>query len=327
MAKITLDFILANNRKAAATGEEGNSLTNSYISEFCQNEWIFSLRQLADENQAVRKLLNHKSLKKEITELYGALHLFEKFLQKSHSLLLSQNDNKMKNTPAVFSDNPCDPFPLLHHLDETHHLAFYDICSGKGIASFFLSFLFPHSKIILIDSDPTMKLDHLLISQCSHVKYFNYNIYSNEFLHFLEIESQINSSLHISHPLLFGLHLCGTLSLRLCSLFNSLPLYPLLVLSPCCMPKNKKSNSSHRLHLGKWGRGHGHGGENKKKGTGVREQQSDEQNEEFTGYDYWCLNVYHQLDPTQMRRDMKQDACVISERSKYIVGSRTITQG
>jgi hypothetical protein len=82
------------------------------------------------------------------------------------------------------------------------------------------------------------------------------------------------------------------------------------------MPKNKKSNSSHRLHLGKWGtmRGEGRGRKSS--------NESSVEEEEFSGYDYWCLNVYHQLDRAQIRRDMKDDDCVLSERSKYIIGSR-----
>jgi hypothetical protein len=300
---ISLDFILANERNMRPDDEK----YNNYISQFCRNPWITSLREMANENEAVRKLLNHKTLKKEITELYGVLTLFERSLSQSCPLQDTENDRTTH-----------EPFPCLHDVDRNHRLVFYDICSGRGISSFFLSFLFPNSRIRMIDSDSKMKLNHFEIPQCQHVKHFNFDIYNDDFYHFLSTDSSINSSFPLDElpqvSFAFGLHLCGTLSLRLCTLFNAIPTLPIIVISPCCMPKNKKANASHRIHLSKWSQRRGH--EDRK--DPIRD------GEEFTSYDYWCLTVYHQLDATQrqIRRDMKFDECVLSERSRFIIGIR-----
>jgi hypothetical protein len=277
---------------------------------------------MANENESIRKLLNHKTLKKEITELYGVLSLFERSLSHCYPKQATENDEISRTTPTTEQND--EPFPCLFALDQSHRLTFFDICSGRGISSFFLSFLFPNSKILLIDSDSTMKLNHFEIPQCQHVQHFNYNIYSDEFHHFLSTQSFINSSSSLSQDrlpqisLAFGLHLCGTLSLRLCTLFNDIPTLPILVISPCCMPKDNKANASHRVHLSKWSQ--------KKGGGRSQEHQTDPMKcgDEFTSYDYWCLTVYHQLDAThqQIRRDMKFDECVLSERSRFIVGIR-----
>ena len=142
-------------------------------------------------------------------------------------------------------------FPCLNELNQRNSLIFYDICSGKGISSFFLSFLFPNSKIIMIDNNSSIKLQHLSLPQCQNIQFYNFNIYSEECFQFLsQKQIELNSlTLNSSISLLFGLHLCGTLSLRLCTLFNDLNFFSIVILSPCCLPTNKKSNSQHRQYL------------------------------------------------------------------------------
>lgn len=358
--RLSLDYLIAN-EKMNRQNSKGQDSNNIYISHFCHQEWLGPLRELADRNDSIRKLLNHKTLKKEITELYGVLSSFEKSLQRSSGIWNNVNDDvgeyreeskddNRKEMEAILkseediimmkeeegmiqaqnlnsSRSKNSLFPILQYLDSTHQLRFYDICCGRGIASFFLSFMFPHTQIILIDSNQNIKLDHFKIPQCQHLEYYYYDIYSEEFYQFL-LKHSNDSSSNLSNltnstrtrrlSLIFGLHLCGTLSLRLCTLYNTISSLSLLVVSPCCMPRNKKSNTTHRLHLHTW---------NQRKSDSQQTSGDDHivttgTSKEFSSYDYWCLSVYYQLDSKLLRRDMHDDEYVISEKSKYIVGSR-----
>lgn len=240
--KITLDFILDNQRIAETSKKD-----NAYISAFSHCSWVSSLRELARKKLSVRKLMNHRCLKKEISETYGTLCLAEKCLRR-------------------FSRNSCDDSSLLNFSmlnEHSHRIVFYDICSGKGISSFLISQLFSSSTIFMIDFDKRMNLDHLHISQCANIKYCHLDVTSKDFEDFMRLETTRNIQEN-NIPIVFGLHLCGTLSTSLTSLFNLLSLsLPILILSPCCMPTRKHTRMRDKIRRNKW-----------------------------DAYSYWCMAVY-----------------------------------
>ena len=60
------------------------------------------------------------------------------------------------------------------------------------------------------------------------------------------------------------MHVCGLLSIRIIELFNKISRLPILVLSPCCMPRGKNGKKlSSKVRANKWNH-----------------------------YRYWCLYVY-----------------------------------
>ena len=59
-------------------------------------------------------------------------------------------------------------------------LIVYDLCSGKGLASFFLSFMFPFATIRMIDFEQKIELGHLKVLPNVYYQYLD--IYSDQFL-------------------------------------------------------------------------------------------------------------------------------------------------
>jgi len=70
-SKIGLDYVLTNDSK-----------NNIYINKFCKENWLSRLLYLTRTNINIRKLMNKRGLKKEITETYGTLCQIEKNLRK-----------------------------------------------------------------------------------------------------------------------------------------------------------------------------------------------------------------------------------------------------
>ena len=117
-ARITLDFIVENN--------SAQSVRHPYIDHFCNQLWISTLFTLAMENSGVRQLLNHRSLKKEITELYGALVLMEKYARRHFNILAS-------DTLLTFE--------CLYRIEAQGQLYLFDLCCGMYSSSFHLQFI------------------------------------------------------------------------------------------------------------------------------------------------------------------------------------------
>ena len=143
--------------------------SNPYIAHFCsQTDLINKFYHHANANYSVRQLLNHRNLKKEITELYGALISMENALKKASS-------------SSALSESSLDDLLCFDNLRSLgNRMIIYDLCSGKGLASFFLSFMFPQSTIRMIDFERKIKLGHL--SVLPNVYYQYLDIYSDEFL-------------------------------------------------------------------------------------------------------------------------------------------------
>jgi tRNA1(Val) A37 N6-methylase TrmN6 len=109
--------------------------------------------------------LNKRNLKKEITEFYGALVCMEK--------------SARSGLATYHFDDDVLSFQALCILDRANRLVIYDICSGKGISSFFLSFMFPNAIINMVDFDKDLKLEHIGI--LDNVNYNHADIHSEAF--------------------------------------------------------------------------------------------------------------------------------------------------
>lgn len=302
---IKLDFVIRNEKLA-----DGNY--NDYVKSFCRNKGLIDrLYAAIKTDPAISKLLNKQYLKKELTECYSAICLVERSLRRRgaackegkviESLSFCQPCDeeavKFASNPLDLVDNESTDEPLLTFSairENSRNLVFYDICSGKGVLSFLLAVLFPEvPRIVMVDSNANMKLDHLDSECCTNVFYINHDIYSESFLSFMNAESTECRLLgHI--PIVIGLHLCGTLSTRLTQLFNSNDLLPILILSPCCAPTRSKKNRAfmtrERLRQNKW-----------------------------CSYAFWYMSVYVSLTPVHCVKDIIKDELVLSEKNTLIL--------
>jgi len=279
--KISLDFVLENNEASSSSSR------NPYIQHFSEQIWINSIKSLSVTNYAVKQLLNHRSLKKEITEIYGALVLMEKAARCYYNIGDSSN---------LLS------FECLQSLNKNEQLVFYDICSGKGIASFILSFMFPNSKIHMVDFNKSLKLGHL--NEIKNVQFKYIDLYSSEFETYLLETSSIYLQ-NKSMVFCFGLHLCGNLSIRLTNIYNVHSSIYCLVLSPCCMPKSRNPK--------------------KDKKNGLKSIPL-LRNSAFFNYENWCLNVYFNIQKKLISKNIyNHDDFVLSDKSTYIYAYRIVS--
>ena len=307
---ISLDFVVKNEGLAG-----GNS--NAYIKSFCHDGDILErLYKIVEADASILKLMNKQGLKKEITECYSAICLVERSLRRQKKF----TDNILQDSSMQYCDecvharnthsgaelivrddrgcfsNTDVEEPLLTFssiLKNMASIVFYDVCSGKGILSFLLSLLFPDiPKIVMIDSDANMKLEHLNSNCCSRIVYKQCDIYSQDFSQYLMSEGR-GCRQQNRIPILVGLHLCGTLSTRLIHLYNTIEELPILILSPCCAPTRSKKNkvfmSRERLKKNKW-----------------------------PSYTYWYMTVYIFIDHLLAVKDIIHDALVVSEKNIFI---------
>eukprot|EP01041_Mallomonas_annulata_P002220 gene2220-4315_t len=217
---IALDFVIKN----ANLAEPGTY--NEYITHFSGSPWVSSIRDVCRVDYSVKQLMNHKSLKKEITETMGALCLAEQAARR-----LEDSDISIAGSPLI----------LLTRLRQLgQRLTIYDVCSGKGLSSFFATFFLPEARIVMIDFNAKIRLDHLKNPICTNISYEHMDIYKQTFYDFLLEDSKILPDNVGGISIVLGLHLCGTLSTRLTQIYNSISSLSILVLSPCCMPKKGK---------------------------------------------------------------------------------------
>ena len=84
---------------------------------------------------AVKQLLNHRFLKKEITELYGALARVEECLARAASLDARHRYcapcAPRKALPEDDASSSSAMFPLLRR--HAHRVVLVDLCCGKGV--------------------------------------------------------------------------------------------------------------------------------------------------------------------------------------------------
>ena len=107
----------------------------------------------------------------------------------------------------------------------------FDVCSGKGIASLMMCFALPGSRVVMVDSDTRMGLQHLVgPMQAGQLQFYNMDIFTPKLPQLLK---QHTSSSRIT--ILIGTHLCGSLSPRLISVFRDCAEVDWLLLAPCCL--------------------------------------------------------------------------------------------
>jgi len=166
LVKIALDFVLKNESNS------DSETYNPYIREFCRQPWIKDVLDLSHSNYSVKQLMNHKSLKKEVTETWGALKLVERGFRR-----------KTGGSMTI----PSDSFESLKK--HSQKLLFFDVCCGKGIFSFLASFMFPDAEFVMIDFDAKIKFEHLHIEQAKNISFRHIDIYTSEFEAYLSYVS------------------------------------------------------------------------------------------------------------------------------------------
>eukprot|EP01038_Epipyxis_sp_PR26KG_P003990 gene3990-5714_t len=283
----SLDYMLQNFKIAEA--EE--IPYNPYIKLFCSLDCISQLQHLTKVDNAIKQLMNHRHLKKEITETVGTLHIFEMLLNRLHKMSIANNNGRYQCDLLLVNESN-KPFSYLQAYSQ--RLVFYDICSGKGTSSFIIKCFIPNATIHLVDNNSSINLNYLNsdIPQCQQLSFHKLDIYSSDFESFL-LQSTLDTIKDGNIPMIFGNHLCGTLSTRLVELYNHLIHIPFIIVSPCCMPTNKRADNyfiiKQKIKRNKW-----------------------------SGYDYWSLVLYTMIDSKQSHRNVCDDEYVESDKSKYI---------
>lgn len=280
-----LDYLIQNiNRNVEEFGRDSDQV-NLYIYNFSQLSFLPDLVQQSKSNVSIRKLMNHKNLKKEITESYGVYRLID------HALSRLPNHNssffQLRNCHSEIECN--DLIPLSQNLSVK--LVFFDICCGKGITSFLLAQLFPNCIIHMIDFNSRIKFDHM--NELKNVHYHHLDIHSNLCEQFLKLkcdEYRLDGFTIIA----FGNHLCGNLSTRIIDLFQKIEYIDVLIFSPCCLPTKKSNDNFQDTYsfnlLG----------------------------DSYSLFDHWCFTLYMGLSVNAFSPHLCRDDNVLSEKKKYI---------
>ena len=145
-AKTSLDYLIEN-EALYQSSEEYIHKRNPYITAFILSGLAERIVELTKDSESVRKLMNHRKLRKELTESYGAIVLLEKCVHRLHNRQQQlqqhpiQQQHQEDDVPSQLS------FPALQRAVSLRtSLIFLDICSGKGITSFLLALLFPTAR-------------------------------------------------------------------------------------------------------------------------------------------------------------------------------------
>jgi hypothetical protein len=237
--KTSLDYLIEN-EALYQSSQEYAPKRNPYITAFVRSGLARRLTELAGEDRAVHKLVNHKKLRKEITESYGALVLLEKCARRLTPPPPSTQQQEEEQKKE--GEDPLLSFSALHRLANTAPLVFLDVCSGKGITSFLLALLFPAASVVMLDANSRINRDHLLHPACRRVTFEHMDINSAAFPVFLQTISttttttlpdtdntdntdrnQSRANSVVAPPplcLVLGTHLCGHLSTRLAAVFS-----------------------------------------------------------------------------------------------------------
>ena len=152
-------------------------------------------------------------------------------------------------------------------IDREKKVTIIDLCSGFGYTSMLLSELLPPAKvcrIVLIDKDfPHHSQAHNYSGDVSVEKHINWthllhpdwpvtliprknNIKKTK----REFDFIARNYLNESPVFILAIHLCGTLSLRACDLFNKYPSVTMIVLKPCCLPSQDVARQQEYLGSG-----------------------------------------------------------------------------
>eukprot|EP01119_Soliformovum_irregulare_P021194 TRINITY_DN7009_c0_g1_i1.p1 TRINITY_DN7009_c0_g1~~TRINITY_DN7009_c0_g1_i1.p1 ORF type:complete len:298 (-),score=59.22 TRINITY_DN7009_c0_g1_i1:3-896(-) len=182
LAKRRLDFLIQNNYQDLP-----------YVEKWLKQDFLPQIR--ADIN--FYSILNHKQLKKEMTESYSIYRQVKKLIKQI-------GDQTSKKEIVLF-----------------------DVCSGKGFSSILLSFRFPNARIHMIDSCKVMNVSHL--KSMPNVTLDIADIFAPSF------EGWVKERCEGKLGIFLGTHLCGNLSERFITVFRSVPDLRGMILAPCCL--------------------------------------------------------------------------------------------
>ena len=200
-----LDFMLASE----------SALANPYVRAFVDEKPLLE-RFLHDP--AMAHWSKKKNLRKEVTEAMGALTQIRRCV-----------DAKERDGDGPPRDAHGEP----RRTDSGSGLVFVDLCAGRGMLSIVLAHFFPQARVLMVDSDPKIKLPHLAcLPTVEH--------------HLLDVQSAKTLDLvrgavrdATRACVVVGVHLCGDLSRRAVQLFLETEARA-LVLCPCCLPRRRR---------------------------------------------------------------------------------------
>lgn len=210
---------------------------NPYISHFVHSGVARQVGAMANEDDAVRRLVNHKHLRKELSESYGALVLLEKSARRlqapaersggdgdningSHSDSLGDRHHRpapQRETEEGVLDEPLLSFSALQALARSpRSLLLLDVCSGKGITSFLLALLLPAAQVVMVDFNDKINREHLRHPACARISFAREDVHGEAF------ERRLQGAAAGAGPvcMVLGTHLCGHLSTRLVEVFS-----------------------------------------------------------------------------------------------------------
>ncbi|PRP89307.1 hypothetical protein PROFUN_02181 [Planoprotostelium fungivorum] len=178
--------------------ERGIEGEHVYLRKWLSQPFVPQIR--ADPN--FYSLLNHKALKKEMTESYSVYRQVKKMIE--------QIKHRHEGTE-------CPTIVLL------------DVCSGKGFASVLLTFKFPDLKIKMIDNDRFMNVKHL--KSLPNIEMVYMDVHKEQF------QDWMVETLRGKIGIMLGTHLCGQLSIDFVDAYNNHPEVAAMILAPCCLNK------------------------------------------------------------------------------------------
>lgn len=192
----------------------------AYLRDFAAAPW---LSQVLD-SPACASLLNvrGKSLRKEITEAFGALNAAHRALEKLGREGQDDAASMATQRPAVV----------------------VDLCCGKGFASLLMALSMPNSLVIAVDSNPHMELGHFrgqpnlafrqldVTSPSAGEKIAAAAAEEAERLGWKEDAGALP-------VVVVGVHLCGPLSGHAARIFQETAAPAALALAPCCLDKGR----------------------------------------------------------------------------------------
>ena len=115
---------------------------------------------MADDNFSSWTNIKGRVLRKEIAEASAAASRIPRAVAKARGL------------PAAAADGTCADDPL----GDGDGVVLFDLCSGKGFTSIFLSHRYPKARILMFDFDRKMNLKHLP-SLAPRVSFHRLNLY------------------------------------------------------------------------------------------------------------------------------------------------------
>ncbi|MDB9924939.1 SAM-dependent methyltransferase [bacterium] len=300
--KLAIDYLL-----------EGESVkTNPHLRAFAASTLPHALRH--DINYKSWASIKSKALRKEIAEASAAAQRIPRAVKKAQDArrggVYDRIDATEGDTPST--SQPDDP------LGDGTGCVFFDLCSGKGFLSLFLAHRYPKSKVVMIDSNKKMNLNHLKSLE-GRVSFHCLDLHADETL---ELMRNMTEAYGKRASLILGVHLCGDLSRRAIELWNESNA-DALVLSPCCLVHEVKEA---RRIKGRFG----YGLPKLAKKTG------------WDAYGLWCRFLFHHCGMTgdgenndgkinprfgPPRKDLDRDDDMITEKNAFLSVSRGVPLG